>query len=76
LSVCEARDVKGLYEKARKGLIKGFTGIDAPYQAPENPDVIIDTSVTSIDHSIQLIIGKLAERVSLVIIHIFFIIYI
>ncbi len=76
MSVCEARDVKGLYEKARKGLIKGFTGIDAPYQAPENPDVIIDTSVTSIDHSIQLIIGKLAERVSLVIIHIFFIIYI
>ncbi|UJR25566.1 hypothetical protein I4U23_006911 [Adineta vaga] len=64
LAVCEARDVKGLYEKARKGLIKGFTGIDAPYQSPSNPDVAIDTSVLSLDRSVELIIGKLAERLS------------
>ena len=63
MSVCEARDCKGLYEKARQGLIKGFTGIDAPYQTPEHPDVILDTSVVSIDRSIEMIVGKLAERV-------------
>ncbi|CAF0733265.1 unnamed protein product [Adineta steineri] len=62
LSVCEARDCKGLYEKARKGLIKGFTGIDSPYQSPVHPDVIIDTSLISINRSLEMIIGKLAER--------------
>jgi len=41
---CERRDVKGLYAKARKGLIKDFTGINAPYEAPENPDIHIDTT--------------------------------
>jgi len=42
--VCEDRDVKGLYAKARKGLIKGFTGLDDPYEAPENPDILVDGS--------------------------------
>ena len=82
LSVCESRDVKGLYQKARSGLIKGefcfylsmischflllcigFTGIDAPYEAPPNPDVTIDTSQFSIDRAIEMVIEKLAERV-------------
>ncbi|MFB5606459.1 MAG: adenylyl-sulfate kinase [Nitrosarchaeum sp.] len=40
---CEQRDVKGMYAKARKGEIKGFTGIDDPYDAPQNPDLLIDT---------------------------------
>ena len=44
LETCEARDRKGLYAKARAGLIKGFTGIDDPYEAPENPDLAIDTA--------------------------------
>ncbi|CAF0806287.1 unnamed protein product [Rotaria sp. Silwood1] len=62
LSVCEQRDTKGLYQKARNGLLKNFTGIDAPYQAPVHPDVIVDTSIISIDRSLEMIIGKLAER--------------
>ncbi|CAF1112497.1 unnamed protein product [Adineta steineri] len=61
LSVCEARDVKGLYKKARTGLIEGFTGIGAPYESPSNPDLIIDTSVMPVDRSVETIIGKLAE---------------
>ncbi len=47
LEVCEERDPKGLYKKARAGEIKGFTGIDAPYEAPENAEVVIDTSKMS-----------------------------
>ena len=47
LDVCEKRDPKGLYKKARAGEIKGFTGIDAPYEAPENAEVVIDTSKVS-----------------------------
>ncbi|CAF1301693.1 unnamed protein product [Adineta ricciae] len=62
LAVCESRDKKGLYEKARKGMIKGFTGIDAPYQPPPHPDIVIDTSIVSLDRSIEMIIAKLAER--------------
>jgi len=44
LAVCEARDVKGLYQKARKGELRGFTGIDAPYEAPQNPAIEIKTN--------------------------------
>jgi adenylylsulfate kinase len=47
LDVCEQRDPKGLYKKARAGEIKDFTGIDAPYEEPENPELIIDTSVVT-----------------------------
>lgn len=47
LSVCEARDVKGLYEKARAGLLTGFTGIDDPYEAPAEAECVVDTSYTS-----------------------------
>src|SRR5210317_2279136 len=52
LSVCEERDVKGLYRRARAGEIQDFTGISAPFEAPENPDVEIDTSVTGIKESV------------------------
>lgn len=44
LEVCEQRDVKGLYKKARKGLISNFTGIDSPYEEPDNPSIIVDTN--------------------------------
>ena len=47
LDVCEQRDPKGLYKNARAGEIKGFTGIDDPYEAPENPELVLDTSKTS-----------------------------
>jgi len=51
LAVCEARDVKGLYKKARSGEIKGFTGIDAPYEAPPNPAIDVATDNQSIEES-------------------------
>ncbi len=51
LEVCEARDRKGLYAKARAGLIKGFTGIDDPYEEPENAEIVLDTSKLSVEES-------------------------
>lgn len=56
LEVCEARDVKGLYKKARKGEIKGFTGIDAPYEPPLKPAIEIKTDELSIEESVQKIL--------------------
>lgn len=58
LEVCEARDVKGLYKKARAGEIKNFTGIDAPYEAPLNPQIEIKTVAQSIEDACQLIINQ------------------
>ena len=51
LAVCEDRDVKGLYKKARNGEIKNFTGIDAPYEIPKNPNLIIETQTQTIEES-------------------------
>lgn len=65
LEVCEKRDAKGLYKKARAGLIKDFTGISAPFEAPENPDLEIDTSTTSIKDSVDLIFNKIIDRITL-----------
>lgn len=62
LEVCEERDVKGLYEKARKGEITQFTGIDDPYEAPENPELEIDTSNISIDEAVEMVIEYLETR--------------
>jgi len=53
LEVCEKRDVKGLYEKARQGKIKGFTGIDSPYEAPQNPALEIKTDEMSIEEAVE-----------------------
>jgi adenylylsulfate kinase len=61
LEVCEARDVKGLYAKARAGEIKGFTGIDDPYEAPENAEVVAKTGEQSVEESAQQVIDKLIE---------------
>lgn len=65
LDVCEERDPKGLYKKARSGEIKEFTGISAPYEAPNNPEVVIDTSQLDILESAQEVILYL-EKLSLV----------
>jgi adenylylsulfate kinase len=65
LEVCEARDVKGLYKKARKGEIKGFTGIDAPYEAPVNPSIEVKTDNMSIDESVDVIYKYLLELITL-----------
>lgn len=53
LEVCEARDVKGLYQKARLGLVKDFTGISSPYEAPEQLGYSINTAVTTLDESVE-----------------------
>ena len=55
LSTCEERDPKGLYKKAREGLIKDFTGISAPYEAPLDANLVIDTTEQSIEKSVKLI---------------------
>ena len=59
IDVCEQRDVKGLYAKARAGQIKGFTGVDDPYEAPLNPEVTVDTSKLSVEQCVDTIINKL-----------------
>ncbi|MDU1281832.1 MAG: adenylyl-sulfate kinase, partial [Staphylococcus epidermidis] len=59
---CEKRDPKGLYKKARSGEIPEFTGISAPYQAPENPEITIDTEHDTIEQSVVQIIRYLKEH--------------
>jgi bifunctional enzyme CysN/CysC len=61
LGVAEQRDVKGLYKKARQGQIKNFTGIDSPYEPPENPDIRVDTTSLSAEEAADLIVAKLEE---------------
>jgi adenylylsulfate kinase len=56
VETCEGRDVKGLYQKARKGEIKDFTGISDPFEAPENPEIEINTAQLSIDESVQKVL--------------------
>lgn len=65
IAECELRDVKGLYKKARAGEISNFTGISSPYEIPENPDLLLDTSKNTIDESVQKLIDKLALRFAL-----------
>ena len=62
LEVCEVRDVKGLYKKARAGEIENFTGIEAPYEAPENPQIEIETVEQSIEEACQIIINQLINQ--------------
>lgn len=62
LEVCERRDTKGLYAKARKGLVKGFTGIDDPYEAPTNPEISLSTTGTTIKHEVEQIVMYLVEQ--------------
>ncbi|KAG8435541.1 hypothetical protein GDO86_013467, partial [Hymenochirus boettgeri] len=62
LDICESRDVKGLYKKARAGEIKGFTGIDSEYEKPEAPELVLKTNVYSVNECIQQIVELLQER--------------
>ncbi|MGY0411813.1 adenylyl-sulfate kinase [Staphylococcus sp. mip270_02] len=59
LDECEARDPKGLYQKARNGEIQGFTGINAPYEEPQNPEIVIDTEQYSVEDAVTQIIDYL-----------------
>ena len=62
LKTCEARDVKGLYKRARAGEIKNYTGIDSPYEAPDNPELIIDTDKETLDESVSKIYRFLERK--------------
>ena len=62
LETCEGRDVKGLYRKARAGEIPEFTGISAPYEAPERPELVLDTNRQSVKESVERLLGHLEEK--------------
>jgi len=65
LEVCETRDVKGLYQKARAGEIKNFTGISAPFEIPQNAVLSIDTSNKSVEECVNLLLGKILPEITL-----------
>ena len=65
LATCEDRDPKGLYKKARAGEIAEFTGIDSPYEAPSNPEMVVDTQNNDIDTCVEQVIKYVEERVAL-----------
>ncbi|MDH3776995.1 MAG: adenylyl-sulfate kinase [Desulfobulbaceae bacterium] len=62
LAVCEERDVKGLYKRARTGEIKNYTGISSPYEAPEHPDLTLDTAGDSVETNVEKVLNFLEER--------------
>ena len=61
LEECEKRDIKGLYKKARDGVIKEFTGISSPYEEPENPSITVDTTNRSLNESVDLVMKQLEK---------------
>ena len=62
LEICEQRDVKGLYEKARRGLVKQFTGIDDPYEEPEKPEIVVETDKDNLEQCVKQILNFLETR--------------
>ena len=62
LDECETRDVKGMYKKARANEIKQFTGISDPYEAPENPDFVVETDKETLDESVQKLVNFLKSK--------------
>ncbi|MEM6642732.1 MAG: adenylyl-sulfate kinase [Bacteroidota bacterium] len=65
IEVCEQRDVKGLYKKARAGQIKNFTGIDSPFEEPENAEITVNTAKESLETCLQKLINELEPRIRL-----------
>lgn len=65
LETCEQRDVKGLYKRARVGVIKDFTGISSPYEDPLNPDLVLDTDVQTIEESVDAVIAIILQKAML-----------
>lgn len=61
LEVCRQRDVKGLYKQVEEGKIKGFTGVDDPYEEPEHPELVIETDKETVDASVKRILTRLVE---------------
>jgi adenylylsulfate kinase len=62
LETCEKRDVKGLYKKARAGIIKNYTGISSPYETPEWAEIVVDTDALSIEESAKQVMGYLKDN--------------
>jgi len=62
LEVCEQRDVKGLYQRARDGIVKQFTGISSPYEPPKNPELIVETDKLTLEESVIQVMGLLKTR--------------
>lgn len=62
LEECEKRDVKGLYAKARRGEVKNFTGISAPFEAPEHPDITLDTSKLPVEESVKILLDYVLPK--------------
>ena len=62
IEVCEARDVKGMYKKARAGQIAEFTGISSPYEAPENPELTVNTGGSELDNCVRQVIDEMVQR--------------
>ena len=65
LQVCESRDVKGLYAKARAGEIKDLTGVSSPYEAPLNPSIVVDTSSTNLEDIVMQIFKIIKSKLEL-----------
>ena len=62
LEICESRDVKGLYKKARKGEIPEFTGISSPYEIPKSPELILKTNLLSIEQCLEKLLSYILEK--------------
>jgi adenylylsulfate kinase len=62
LEECERRDVKGLYARARRGEIRNFTGIDDPFEAPERPELVLDTRTLTVEQSVSAVLERLGDR--------------
>lgn len=65
LAECERRDVKGLYAKARRGEIQNFTGISAPFEAPAHPALTLDTSVLSLEESVNKLLDLVLSKIQI-----------
>lgn len=64
LEICEQRDVKGLYKKARAGEVRNFTGIDSPYEIPQQPDIVIHTHENTVEQSIEMLLNVVSSRIT------------
>ena len=65
LETCERRDVKGYYKKARAGIINNYTGIDSPYEIPDNPELTLNTDNQTLEESVQAVLALLKQKVIL-----------
>ena len=66
IEICESRDVKGLYAKARKGEIKNFTGIDAPFEVPNKANIVIKTADQTVEESGEILLKYILEKITFI----------